>query len=126
MKKIKTISYKKAKKDCWDVFSKFIRQRDCGVCFTCGIRKHWKEMQAGHYVSRTHMSLFLDEINVHCQCVGCNMFKGGNMDEYALALKKKYGEDILEWLHGRKQEVKKYTVQDFLELKEKYKSCLKD
>lgn len=80
MKKLKKLTYKKAKKDCWDAFSKFIRQRDSGVCFTCGVRKHWKEMQAGHYVSRTHMSLFLDEINVNCQCLtkdsNLRMFNG--------------------------------------------------
>lgn len=123
---MKKLTYKKAKKDCWDAFSKFIRQRGESVCFTCGVKRHWKDMQAGHYVSRTHMSLFLDEINVQIQCAPCNIWKKGNLDEYAIALKKKYGDDILEWLHGRKQEIKKYSIPELVELTAKYKKCLKD
>lgn len=71
--------------------------------------KPWKELQCGHYVSRSHLSLRYDERNCHPQCVGCNIFKSGAMDEYALALVRQYGDGILEELGREKQKI----VKDF-------------
>jgi len=76
-------------------FSKYIRQRDEDTCFTCGRKLDHKESQAGHYISRVNLALRCDEINVNCQCKGCNIFKKGNLTEYALRLMKKHGDYIL-------------------------------
>jgi hypothetical protein len=68
------------------VFSEYIRQRfakDGWVqCVTCGTRKHWKEVDAGHFVSRRHYSTRWDPSNVHVQCKKCNIF--GNGENYLM------------------------------------------
>ena len=115
-----SLSYLKKKLD--GVFSEYIRQRDKGVCFTCGIIKSWKEQQNGHYVSRSHNSLRYDERNCHCQCLPCNVFKHGNMDVYALKLVEKYGADILKELNNEKRKIKQFSAQELKDLIAKYEN----
>lgn len=110
------------KKEADRVFSIYIRQRDGGRCFTCGVRKPWKEQQNGHYVSRGFNSLRFDERNCNCQCVSCNVFRYGAMDVYALALQRKYGPDILKELAREKRKTKQYGKKDLIELIKKYSS----
>ncbi|MBW3545546.1 MAG: recombination protein NinG, partial [Bacteroidetes bacterium] len=52
------------------IFSEFIRLRDSdhqGVCkcITCGDLKHWREMDAGHFVTRENMGTRWEEENVN-------------------------------------------------------------
>jgi len=116
--KTKTISQLKKKLDA--VFSKYIRQRDAGICYTCGNKKEPKYQQNGHYISRQHNSTRFDEENCHCQCVACNVFKKGNMDEYALRLQRQYGSGILKKLNKKKWQTKQFTVQELEEMIEYY------
>lgn len=102
------------------VFSQWIRKRDKGVCFTCGSKKPWKQQQNGHYVSRQYLSTRWDERNCNCQCVGCNIFRSGNMDEYSVRLVRKHGPHILEELNILKWKITKMTRQDYLDLIEQY------
>ena len=117
-------SLSKAKKRLDNVFSRYIRTKYSKngyvACFTCNAIKPIAEMQNGHYVSRTYNSLRFSELNCHPQCPGCNVFKHGNMDEYARALVKKYGPDILETLAKEKRKIKQFTVQEFVNLTRKY------
>lgn len=108
------------------VFSEFIRQRDEGICFTCGLQKDPKYQQCGHYVSRSFNQLRYSEINCNTQCVGCNVFKHGAMDSYALALQGRHGSKVLATLAEEKKKVKQFTVQELLELIEKYKEKIKN
>lgn len=107
---------KKAIDDLDKVFSLYIRKRDMisgwVQCFTCGALKPIEEMQCGHYVSRSHHSLRWDERNCHAQCVGCNIFKKGNMDEYAVRLVAMYGHSILEELNREKHVDKNFSLQE--------------
>ena len=76
---------------------------------------------AGHYVPKSYgLSLYFDERNVNSQCSGCNLFKHGDLSSYAVALRKKYGPDILEELDAKRKEVKKYTRAEYEELIRKY------
>jgi 5-methylcytosine-specific restriction endonuclease McrA len=120
-KKVAKKSVSKLKKQADKVFSEYIRRRDNGVCATCGTVRQWKEMQNGHYVSRSHNSLRYDERNCNTQCVACNMFKKGAMDEYALFIIRKYGIDTLHELKRLKNEIKQFTVVQLEELIKKYK-----
>ena len=118
-KRKKSVSYYKRIAD--KAFSEFIRKQASdnwgrASCFTCDVRKPWKELQAGHYVSRSHNSLRYDERNVQVQCSGCNIFKYGNMDEYALRLQEKYGKGILEELRLKKREIKNFKVSELEEI----------
>lgn len=116
---------RKLKKKFDDVFSKYIRARDAGICFTCGIKKEPKYQQNGHYISRAYNTTRYDEENCHCQCVACNIFKKGNMDEYALRLIRRYGKGILEKLNKKKLQEKHWTEQELIDLIETYKKKLK-
>lgn len=128
MPKQKTLKQLKKKLD--EIFSKYIRLRKArkGVvqCVTCNKFGYWKEMQCGHYVSRTHLSTRFDERNCNVQCVGCNVFKKGNMDEYALYMKREYGEGILEELNKLKHKSRKITRAEYQEKIQHYKDLIKD
>ena len=116
----------------WDIFSQYIRKRDKGTCFTCGVRKWDEELgeftikgfQAGHF---RHAVLDFDEMNINCQCVRCNHFLSGNGVVYARNLEAKYGHDAVEELHKRADRALKgelYAVEWYLEKIEYYKKQL--
>jgi hypothetical protein len=78
------------------IFSEWIRLRDSdqnGICkcITCGEYKHFREMDAGHFISREHMGCRWEEENCHAQCQSCNRFKSGKQFEHSLAVDKKHG-----------------------------------
>lgn len=108
--KKKTTSQLKKKLD--KIFSEYIRRKDAkngiATCVTCGKKAHWKELQNGHYVSRSYLATRFDETNCHVQCCGCNIFKKGNMDSYALFMINKYGVKHLEELEKSKQIIIRY------------------
>lgn len=114
-------SVSKLKKKADRVFSAYIRDRD-KICITCPK----PTQQAGHYVSRLYSSLRYSESNVNGQCVACNIFRGGNMDVYALALQRKYGKGILEKLAKEKVKIKQFTIQELKDIITKYSNALKD
>ena len=71
------------------VFSQYIRlsnadNRGMCTCVTCNKQFHWKNIQAGHFMSRKHYSTRWNENNVKPQCVGCNMFKSGEQYKYSI------------------------------------------
>lgn len=115
-KKAKSISWLKKEAD--RVFSIWIRNRD-KRCVTCGNRNN---LQNGHYVSRSINILRYDERNCNAQCVGCNVFKRGNMDEYALFMIRTYGEAILSELGAIKRQLHQFSRQELEEIIAKYKS----
>jgi 5-methylcytosine-specific restriction endonuclease McrA len=114
MRKQKTIGQLKKEADA--VFSKYIRQRDKGCCITCGKQDDPKYMQAGHFVSRTYSLLRYDERNVNCQCQACNVWKRGNMDEYALRLELKHGRGILKALNDIKHKTRGLSRQELIDI----------
>lgn len=116
------------KKKLWKVFSQYIRLRDKGVCFTCGLERPWKQMQAGHFIPRAAggLALYFDEQNVHCQCYRCNINLGGYGAEYARRLREKFGDDIVDDLYQKRNEIRKYTIEDYDNLIEVYKQKFKE
>lgn len=108
------------------VFSKYIRisNADKGgycTCVTCNIVKHWKEIQAGHFMSRKHYSTRWCEKNVKPQCIGCNMFKQGEQYKYSLFL----GKDVAEVLYLKSKETVKFTNYELEEMIKDYSDKLK-
>lgn len=99
-------------------------------CFTCLRRLSVAEIDCGHYVSRSHHSTRFFEENTHPQCRYCNRYRDGEKDLYALHLKKKYGEGILEKLNRMRKEIKQFSHDELLgmikDYKEKLKSVEKD
>lgn len=113
----------------WSVFSRAIRKRDADengmvACFTCGAVKHFTELDCGHYIPKSiSLALRFDERNNHPQCVGCNQFRHGNLTQYALALKRKYGESILEELDRDRRLGEGFRISEagYQEIYEKYR-----
>jgi Bacteriophage Lambda NinG protein len=116
----------KLKKDLWKVFSMYIRQRDKGVCFTCGKRDEWKNMDAGHYIPKSvgGSNLYFHEKNVHAQCTACNRFRHGNLHEYSIRLQEKYGPGILQVLAVAKKNSRPYSAAELTILINDYKRKL--
>ena len=115
---------KKLKTKCWNLFSKYIRLRDAnkkGICkcCTCGIKKPWKEMQAGHFVSGRSNSILFDDRGVHAQCKSCNLFNHGKPLEYFLFMEKTQGRHVIDELMWLKTQPRK--ISD-----EKYEQMIED
>jgi len=114
-----------------NIFSQYIRLREADntgfvECFTCGKRSHWKRgMQAGHFQSRRHYATRWDERNVQNQCVGCNMFKGGEQFLFAKALDNKYHEGLSDELYVTAQTTVKFSNLDIELLITKYQYIVK-
>ena len=82
------------------VFSIYIRRRPCDEngyanCFTCGKRHHWKEVDAGHFMSRAKMATRWNEDNVQFQCKRCNGFRSGEQYKFAQELGKDLSDDLV-------------------------------
>ena len=118
--KKKRVPISKLKKKLDKVFSMFIRKRDDGVCFTCGVKKPIAEMQNGHFCSRRYLATRWDERNCNTQCVSCNVFLKGNMDIYAHNLMGKYGSSIVEELVKESRALKKFSREEIELMIEKY------
>lgn len=98
----------------WKLISVYVRRRDRGICFTCGIRywnddlgeNDWKRMDAGHFL---HGALDFDLWNIHCQCQKCNRELGGNLVVYRQKMIAFYGKKTVEDMVRRSKEVFKPT-----------------
>ena len=110
------------------VFSQYIRVKDADrygmvKCVTCGKVGHWKTggMQCGHFMSRKHYSTRWDERNVAVQCVGCNIYKSGNVYLFS----KYLGENLSEELYQKSLVITKFTSDELQEKIEYYSNKLK-
>jgi len=82
------------------IFSKYVRLKDADskgncICVTCGRSYYWKEIQAGHFISRKHYSTRWDERNVKPQCYSCNVMRYGEQYKYSKYLGVELSEDLL-------------------------------
>jgi hypothetical protein len=112
-----------------EAFSKYVRLRDCdrtgnewhGKCISCNKRglvawidetgklRFVKGWNAGHFVSRGNKVVRFDEENVNLQCAfSCNNMKSGNIVQYRLALRDKYGDGIPGKLEKLAEETQYY------------------
>lgn len=124
-----TISKLKQKLD--KLFSEYIRRRfanhDGSVsCFTCGVVKHWKQQQAGHFQSRSHHSTRWDEVNVQVQCIKCNMYRQGEQYKFGMYLDQRFGDGTAEELENRAKTIVKLNRVDYEEAIERYKQKIRE
>ncbi len=106
----------------WKVTSELVRLRyadKSGLveCYTCGSKKHYKQMHAGHFIKRNHKSVFFDiEMNIRPQCTKCNTFYGGRQDEFAARLIREFGYKKFLNLMNRKHEIKNWSTSELIEM----------
>ena len=113
---------KKLRKTLWDLTSEYIRRKyadDNGYCscVTCGMTKHWKEMQAGHFIPKAQgNAIYFVEENIHPQCYRCNMNLGGNGPEYTPFMELTYGKEKVDELRKLAATTVKFTISDYQDM----------
>lgn len=109
------------KKKAWKLMSEFIRRRNADwkgevQCVTCGLVKHWKQLQAGHFIPGRRNSILFDERNIHAQCYGCNVMKQGNTVKYFRFMQRTYGDTVIEELEHLNTIDKQFQPKELEEL----------
>jgi hypothetical protein len=96
---LKKPSRKTLVKNLDSIFSTYIRRKDAiddiAICVTCGKKDHYKNLQCGHFMSRSNYSTRWDENNVGVQCYGCNISRSGEQFKFSLYLGNKLSEEML-------------------------------
>lgn len=118
-------NYKTALKTADTWFSRYIRVRDADKngfcrCITCNTIKHYKEIDAGHFLSRQYMPTRFDERNVHAQCPKCNQYGSGEQYLHSLAINRKYPEGTLDELLLKSRGLAKFNKVTLMELARLY------
>lgn len=98
--------YKGLKGIYWCWLARYIRMRDFlryGTCVSCGGRKTYEELQAGHFApaSSCGFALLFDERNLNAECGGCNGFDSMHLLGYARNLDVRYGPGTADGLQER-------------------------
>ncbi len=132
-KKQKTLG--KLKGEVWDIFSEYIRKRDClkttgdidwGKCITCQALHQRGELDAGHFVPGRHNSILFEETCVHAQCRRCNRFMGGEPLKYRREIVRLYGEGYDIQLEEQAMQTRTYSRTELEELKKSLKQKIKE
>ena len=113
---MKTISKLKKELDKW--FSLYIRLRDADdlgfvKCYTSGRYYHYKNIHAGHFMSRKSHSTRWDEVNVQPQSAADNLFGQGQQYKFGKELDLQYGEGTAESLQQKAREIHKISRVDY-------------
>ena len=123
-------SIAKLKRRLWPTFSKYIRLREADFkgyarCVTCNKAYPWQRLQAGHFVPGRRNSILYDERNCHQQCYICNIVLKGNPRKYEAYMQARYGQDVIDELDSKNDEMKQFTPQELVALIQLYKDKLK-
>mgnify|MGYP001582548985 FL=1 len=118
--KKQTIS--KLKKEVWKIFSLYIRLkysdwRGYVSCYTCGTIKFYKQIHAGHFISRQFSATIFDKNNVRPQCYACNIIKKGSAGRYAQNLINELGDQKFKELLKKGNTLKQFSIKELEELK---------
>ena len=130
----KKTSNKRWKDKAWKIFSAYIRTRDClkttgttdeGICYTCGKKLPFKQLQCGHCISGRGNYILLNEDCVKAQCMGCNVFNKGNYDIF---IPKIIREHSLAWFekHKRLSKIpfKRNWEEEYIKYRDKYEKLV--
>lgn len=118
----KKISRKNLIKKLDAVFSQYVRIKNSDkngfcTCVTCKQKYPYKQIQAGHFISRKHYATRWVIDNVHPQCVSCNVFKYGEQYKYSLFL----GPERSNLLYLQSQKIVKFSNADLQEMLDEFK-----
>lgn len=119
------------KKACWTEMSIHIRTRDMDdfgfvKCCSCGARKFWRDVDAGHFIDGRKNMILFDVRNIHAQCKACN----GNLSSRSVADVKKgyrdfmitrYGVEVVKELEDNNRKYKSFSATELKQLLAKLK-----
>lgn len=123
MKRIIKKSTRLRKSDVWKAYSLYIRLKYADEngyvkCVTCDAIKHYKQMQAGHFIPGRHNSVLFDDRNCHPQCYHCNIGLKGNPRKYDKFMRETYGREViedLETLDSIPKQLKNYDLAEIVD-----------
>jgi hypothetical protein len=105
----------------------WIKIRDKGELCICCNKPIGEQGNAGHFhESGNNSRIRYDEDNIHYQRIYCNMYKGGDSDDYRGNLIKKIGIARVERLDSLKGGTMKRTCEDYKEIENYYKLKIKN
>lgn len=104
----------------------FVRERDREQpCISCGTNDA-AEWHAGHWKSvGANSALRFDPANIHRQCDQCNVFKGGNANEYEIRLPARIGQAEVDRLKHAPR-LRKWTREECQAIENEFKAKLKE
>ena len=100
-------------------FNAYVRLRDRGKpCVSCDKPDNGTHQRhASHYRSVGACSgLRFNLKNVYASCQQCNTTKSGNLLEFRIRLKARYGESLVDWLESQ-NEPRRYEIEYLKRLK---------
>ena len=129
--KLEKKSTKSLKSKAWTLCSEFIRRREADSdgytrCYTCNVKKHWKEMQAGHFIHGHTKATFFMPTNIHVQCPRCNTYLSGNLAVYTLRMINEHGKEFVEELMKLSKKEHVHNRKEIIAWINKYTDKLKD
>lgn len=113
------------KKKAWSRCSIYVRKRYANAygyvkCYTCGIVKYWKDIQAGHGFSGRGNAILFEEDIIRPQCYGCNVCNAGKLHIFTYKLRKELGNKRFEELYKQQFGYKSFTQDELQEIIDKY------
>ncbi len=113
--------------------NEYVRLRDAHLpCISCDSTPNDNDLMtgsrwdAGHYRSvGACPELRFEPLNIHRQCVKCNLNLSGNAVEYRIRLVQRIGAEKVAWLEGLHPACK-YTVEEIKAIKAKYRAMTKE
>lgn len=110
------------------VFSQYIRNKHAdknGVveCYTCGGKHTIAEIQCGHFMGRSNLGTRWMEANCRPQCMECNYFKTGNIEEFEYKLHAE-NNAVVEYLRETARQPVRPTREELKSLVIEYRSKL--
>jgi hypothetical protein len=111
----------------WDYFSIYIRLKYADEygklhCYTCGKEMTIDQAQAGHCLTGRRNAIIFDEEVVRPQCIRCNIFLNGNLNEFMDRLIEENGQEWWDEAKLRKYKTAKFTQEELREKYEYYKA----
>ncbi len=124
---MKPKSTKSLRKKLWKLVSEYVRRKDADEngyvkCYTCGVERHYKDLDCSHYIHRDALDFEIN--NLRPTCTRCNRFLHGNLGVYAEKLIKEIGEEEISLMRQRSKQVKKYTIGELEDMIQTYKEAL--
>lgn len=120
------------KEDAWKMCSLYVRMSEADLhtgwskCITCEKPYQWKSLQGGHFTPGRRGLNFFDLRGIHSQCLGCNVFKKGNLIKYWPWMIKKYGQEVVDELIENDKIEKHYKKDELIEIKKSFDKLIKE
>lgn len=121
-----------AKSNAWKWFSLWVRLSHADAngyvqCFTCDQVRHYKEVDAGHWIPKKRgNSIYFEERNVKPQCPSCNRFYEGMGHIFTQRMIEEYGPGIVDEMEAQARQTKIYRLADYEEIESEYRSRVQE